>query len=52
MGSPDLFALGWPQTVILLISASQVAGITDMSPALIMNTCLYSDPFAKTLLGD
>jgi hypothetical protein len=30
-GSHELFALGWPQTMILLISASQVAGITGVS---------------------
>jgi hypothetical protein len=26
-----IFSLGWPQTTILLISASQVAGITGLS---------------------
>jgi hypothetical protein len=31
MGSCELFDLGWPRTVILPISASQVVKVTDMS---------------------
>jgi hypothetical protein len=31
IGSHELFAPGWPPTVILLISASQVARIISMS---------------------
>jgi hypothetical protein len=30
-GSPELYALGWLRTVILLISAFWVAGITGVS---------------------
>jgi hypothetical protein len=31
IGSPELFTWGWLQTAILLISASLVARITDVS---------------------
>jgi hypothetical protein len=35
IGSGELFALGWLQTAILLISASSVARITGMNTRLI-----------------
>jgi hypothetical protein len=38
IGSCELFAWWWLQTVILVISASQVARITGMSPQ-----CLYGE---------
>jgi hypothetical protein len=31
MGSRELFAQGWPQTMILLIPTSQVAGIVGVN---------------------
>jgi hypothetical protein len=42
IGSQELFAWGWPQTVILLISASQVASITGMSHQCPLTLCFLT----------
>jgi hypothetical protein len=41
MGSQELFAWGWPQTTILLTSASQVARIKDVNHHAWLALCIF-----------